>query len=202
MIYLDILVWLGVLTFAAMGALTAVAKKFDLVGVTVLAAVTAVGGGSIRDIVVGVLPPDALRNEWMLWAILAVALAVFFARAWVGRAEKPIYYLDTLGLALFAALGAERGVSFDLGFWGTVFAGTVSGVGGGVLRDVLTGQVPAIFYRHDDLYASAGALGAATVYATYHAMPAYAPLAVLFGAIVAVAVRLMGRWFRLGLPRA
>lgn len=199
---LDTLVWFGILTFAAMGALTAVHKRFDLVGVVALAGVTAVGGGSIRDIVVGRLPPDAFRNEWQLWAVFAVALAVFAGRRYMGRLDRPIYYFDTLGLAFFAALGAERGVAYDLGFWGTVFAGTVSGVGGGVLRDLLSGEVPAIFHRHDDFYASAAALGAATVYATHHVLPAYAGLAVLFGAIAAAALRIASRWLRLSLPRA
>ena len=148
----DLLVWLGILTFAAMGALTSASKHFDLVGVVVLAGVTAVGGGSIRDIVVGRFPPDAFRNEWQLWAVFGVALAVFAGRRWMGKLEKPIYYFDTLGLALFAALGAERGIDYELGFLGTIFAGTVSGVGGGVLRDLLSGQVPAIFHRHDDFY--------------------------------------------------
>ena len=199
---LEALVWLGILTFAAMGALTAVSKRFDLVGVVVLAGVTAVGGGSIRDIVVGRLPPDAFRNEWQLWAVFAVALAVFAGRRWMGRLERPIYYFDTLGLALFAALGAERGVAYDLGFWGTVVAGTVSGVGGGVLRDLLSGQVPMIFHRHDDLYASAAALGAAAVYAIHHALPQYAGLAVLTGALAAAALRIGGRWLKVDLPRA
>lgn len=202
MTLLEILVWSGILTFAAMGALTAVHKKFDLVGVVVLAGVTAVGGGSIRDIVVGRLPPDAFRNEWQLWAVFGVALAVFVGRSWMGKLDKPIYYFDTLGLALFAALGAERGVAYDLGFWGTVFAGTVSGVGGGVLRDLLSGQVPSIFHRHDDFYASAAALGAAVVFAIHHALPEYAGLAVLIGAAAAAALRLASRWLHLSLPRA
>ena len=120
----------------------------------------------------------------------------------MGRLDRPIYYFDTLGLALFAALGAERGVAYDLGFWGTVFAGTVSGVGGGVLRDILSGEVPAIFHREDDLYASAAAIGAAVVFATYNAFNEYAALAVLFGAIAAAGVRLGSRWLHWKLPRA
>lgn len=198
---IDLLSWIGVLTFATMGALSAVARRFDLVGVIVLASVTAVGGGSIRDIVVGYLPPAVFRDEAQLWGILAVALFVFwFARAF-DRLERPIYLIDTLGLGLFAALGAERGLSAGLGIWGTVFAGTVSGVGGGVLRDILTGQVPAILHNNRDLYASAAAAGALTVFAVHHlaGLTAYALVA---GVAVTVVVRLSSRWLGWALPKA
>jgi uncharacterized membrane protein YeiH len=197
---IDILAWVGVLTFAAMGALAAVERRFDLVGVTVLAGVTAVGGGSIRDIVVGYLPPAVFRDEAQLWGVLAVALAVFWFRGWFGKLERPIYALDTLGLGLFAALGAERGLAAGLGFWGTVFAGTVSGVGGGVLRDVLTGQVPGIFYQHRDLYASAAAVGAIVVFAVHHGS-GLTQTGLVAGAAAAVVVRLSSRWLGLALPR-
>jgi hypothetical protein len=133
---IGIFAWIGVLTFAAMGALAAVEPRFDLVGVTVLAGVAAVGGGSIRDVVVGYLPPAIFRDEAQRWGVLAVALPMFWFRGAFGRLERPIYGLDTLGLGLFAALGAERGLAAGLGFRGTVFAGTVSGVGGGVLKDI------------------------------------------------------------------
>lgn len=201
MTLIDLLSWIGTLTFAAMGALVAVERRFDLVGVTVLAGVTAVGGGSIRDIVVGYLPPTVFRQEAQLWGVLGVALLVFWFRGVFGRLERPIYALDTLGLGLFAALGAERGLAADLGIWGTVFAGTVSGVGGGVLRDILTGQVPAILHNHRDLYASAAAAGALVVYAVHHAGAGLTPFALVAGVVVAVLLRLSSLWFGISLPR-
>jgi len=160
----SILVWVGTLTFAATGALVAVRAKFDLIGVLVLAAVTAIGGGSIRDVIVGALPPASFTNEPLLWVVAATALVTFFAHRRLRLESRVLYALDTLGLAIFAALGAERGLAYGMGMWGTVFAGAVSGVGGGVLRDVLTGQVPGIFYRAGDFYASAAAVGALATY--------------------------------------
>jgi uncharacterized membrane protein YeiH len=201
MVLIDILTWLGLLTFAAMGALAAVEKRFDLLGVMVLAGVTAVGGGSIRDIVVGQFPPAVFRHEPQLWGILAVALAVFWGHRLFQRLDRPMYGLDTLGLALFAALGAERGLAAGLGFWGTVFAGAVSGVGGGVLRDLLSGQVPAILYNNRDLYATAAAAGAASVYLLVKYTPLGTDYAVAIGAGLAVVIRLSGRWLGLALPR-
>jgi uncharacterized membrane protein YeiH len=156
-----------------------------------------VGGGSIRDVVVGSLPPQAFKNEAVLWVVFLVALLVSRFSRRVARLESAIYYLDTVGLALFAVLGAERGLMFGLGFWGTVFAGTVSGVGGGILRDVLAGEVPGIFYRNRDLYASAAAGGALVVFLLYNLS---AEWALVLGAATTVGLRLSSRWLGLRLP--
>lgn len=193
----SILVWVGTLTFAATGALVAVRAKFDLIGVLVLAAVTAIGGGSIRDVIVGALPPASFTNEPLLWVVAATALVTFFAHRRLRLESRVLYALDTLGLAIFAALGAERGLAYGMGMWGTVFAGAVSGVGGGVLRDVLTGQVPGIFYRAGDFYASAAAVGAL---ATYLLQPLGDGAALLGGAMVVLIVRVGSRLLRLQLP--
>lgn len=192
-----ILVWLGTLTFAATGALVAVRAKFDMVGVLVLAAVTAIGGGSIRDVIVGALPPASFTNEPLLWVVAATALVVFVVHRWLRLESRLLYVLDTLGLAIFAALGAERGMAYGMGMWGTVFAGAVSGVGGGVLRDVLTGKVPGIFYRAGDFYASAAAAGAL---ATFLLQPLGNGVALVAGAAVVVVVRVGSRLLRLNLP--
>ena len=100
-------------------------------------------------------PPNILR-------VAREAESLGYSSVWTF--QRLLYALDTLGLAIFAALGAERGLSFGLGLWGTVFAGAVSGVGGGLLRDMLAGQIPGILYRSGDFYASAAALGALAVF--------------------------------------
>lgn len=197
--FVDVLNWIGTLTFAATGALVARQKRFDIIGALVLAAVTAIGGGSIRDIIVGVLPPSAFTNEPMLWAIGATALVVFFLPNKLREESRLLYTLDTLGLAVFAALGAERGAEFGMGLWGTVFAGAVSGVGGGVLRDVLSGRVPGIFYRFGDFYASAAALGALAYFITALFAPGSA---LVVSIIVTLVVRIGSRVLRLELPVA
>jgi uncharacterized membrane protein YeiH len=194
---LDVLVWVGILTFAVSGALVAVRLRFDLVGALVLAAVTAIGGGSIRDVVVGSLPPASFTNEPLLWTVAIAAVTTFFVHRRLRLESRWLYALDTLGLAIFAALGAERGLSFGLGLWGTVFAGAVSGVGGGVLRDVLTGQVPGIFYRAGDFYASAAAFGALLTFLTYGIDP---DLALIVGIVGTAGLRLGSRWLKLELP--
>lgn len=197
MTLLDVLVWLGTLTFAVSGALVAVRRRFDLIGVLVLASVTAIGGGSIRDVLVGTLPPSAFRDEPLLWAVALSGVAVAWLHRWLKAEARWLYALDTLGLAIFAALGAERGVTAGLGLWGTVFAGAVSGVGGGVLRDVLAGQVPGILYRFGDFYASAAALGALAVALL---APVSADLAIVAGVAVTLLVRVGSRVLGLRLP--
>lgn len=194
---LSILVWLGTLTFAASGAVVAVQRRFDLMGVVVLASVTAIGGGSIRDVIVGALPPASFTNELLLWVVAATGVLSFYLHRWVKLESRTLYVLDTVGLAIFAALGAERGMSYGMGMWGTVFAGAVSGVGGGVLRDLLTGQVPGIFYRSGDFYASAAAAGALVVFFLYLVHP---DLAMAAGVVVVVAMRVGSRLLKLSLP--
>ena len=194
---LEVFVWLGTVTFAATGALVAVAKRFDLIGTLVLASVTAVGGGAIRDVIVGSLPPSSFTNEPLLWVVALTGIVTFYLHPYLHAEGRLLYALDTLGLAIFAVLGAERGLSFGLGLWGTVFAGAVSGVGGGVLRDLLSGQVPGILYRSGDFYASAAAFGALVVFLLYGLNPA---LAIALGALTTVGLRVGGRALGFHLP--
>lgn len=194
----EVLVVVGTVVFALTGALVAVEKRFDLVGVLVLAAVTAVGGGSVRDLVAGTTPPPALTNEPLLWAIAGTGLATFLGARFGTPPSRLLYAADTLSLALFAALGAQTGIDVGFGFWGTVFAGTVSGVGGGIIRDLLSGEVPGVLYRSGDFYATAAAFGAAATYLTDPA--AGAETSLVIGATVVVALRVGSRLAGLTLP--
>ena len=193
----EALVVVGTVVFALTGALVAVEKEFDLVGVLVLGAVTAIGGGSIRDLIAGVTPPGAFTNEPLLWTIAATALITFALARVVAFPSRLLYAADTLSLALFAALGAQAGLDVGFGFWGCVFAGTVSGVGGGIIRDLLSGEVPGVLYRSGDFYASAASVGAAT---TYLLTGVAADIALLAGAAVVVVLRVGSRLLALSLP--
>jgi uncharacterized membrane protein YeiH len=192
----QLLVYIGTVTFAVTGALAAVRKRFDLVGVLILAAVTAVGGGSIRDVVAGIIPPASLLDETLLWVVFCVGLAVFLLHRFVPTG-RTLYAFDTISLGLFAALGAQRGIEVGFGFWGTVFAGAISGVGGGVIRDVLSGEIPGVMYRSGDLYASAAAIGAASLFLLHDIEPTVALLA---GVVLTIAIRVGSRLAGLRLP--
>lgn len=191
------LVIVGTVVFALTGALVAVEKRFDMVGVMVLAAVTAIGGGSIRDLIAGRTPPTAFTNEALLWTIAATAVVTFLGARYVAVPSRLLYVADTASLALFAALGAQAGVDIGFGFWACVFAGTVSGVGGGIIRDLLSGEVPGVLYRSGDFYASAAGLGAAT---TYLLDGTSQDLALIAGASAVVVMRVGSRLAGLTLP--
>lgn len=198
---LRVLDLIGILAFALSGALLAVRKRFDLFGVLVLGCVTAVGGGAVRDTLTGQTPPLFLRDEIYLWtALLGSGLAFGFGER-LARFERTISVFDTVGLGLFAASGALGAVNFGLGPLGVVFTGALSGVGGGIIRDLIANEVPEVMYRRDQLYATAAAAGAFTVLLAHpYLTPFQAQVA---GAAVVVAVRWVSRrgWVRLPVRR-
>ena len=150
----------GTFVFAVNGALTGLeAARLDIVGMITLGMVTALGGGIIRDILIGAVPPAAFRY----WPYLAVAaggalLAFFFSRA-LRRFTLPIDFLDAAGLSLFCVTGATKSLQYGLGAAPAVILGAVTGVGGGTIRDVLVRRVPAVLTS--SLYAIPALVGAA-----------------------------------------
>ena len=195
--FLTVLFVIGITAEGMSGALAAGRERMDLFGVVMIACITGIGGGSIRDVIVGILPPSSFTNEPMLWAVAATGLTVFLAHRFMNMESRLLYVLDTLGLGIFAALGAQTGVEYGMGMWGTVFAGAVSGVGGGVMRDVLTDKVPGVFYRAGDFYASAAALGALSFYFLH---PLGTDLALTLTLILTMGIRFGSRLFKLKLP--
>lgn len=155
---LDILDYCGVVVFAVSGALAAGRKSLDLLGVVVIATVTAIGGGTIRDLLLDRNPVFWIADPLNLYLIFASALiTVAFARKWEPP-EKMLLVADALGLALFAIGGAQ--VTEGLGHRGlvVVIMGTLTGVAGGVLRDVLSAEIPLIL-RRGRIYATAAIAG-------------------------------------------
>lgn len=149
----------GVLAFAVNGALTALRlTRLDLVGVVTLAMFTALGGGMLRDILLGDLPPAGFL-DWRYLAVAAVGglLAFAFGRH-LEQLSRPITVLDAAGLSIFAVSGAFKALEFGMGPAQAVILGTVTAVGGGTLRDVLIRQVPTVLSA--DLYAIPAILGA------------------------------------------
>lgn len=154
----------GIAVFAATGALVGVRKELDLFGVMVLALITGLGGGVLRDVLIGAVPPAAL-DDWRYLVVPATtAVAVFYFHPTIGRMEKQIMVLDAIGLALFCVTGAVKADDAGLNVLAASVLGLLTGVGGGMMRDVAAGRVPVIF--RGELYATpafAGALIAAVV---------------------------------------
>jgi uncharacterized membrane protein YeiH len=150
----------GIFVFAVTGALVAVRKELDVFGVLVLAVVTGLGGGFLRDVLIGAVPPAALADWRYLLVPVAAGLLTFWFHPSVGRVERTVNVFDAAGLALFAVAGALKAMDFGLGPLPSTMMGLVTGIGGGMMRDVLSGRVPVVLQR-GELYAIPCAAGAA-----------------------------------------
>lgn len=190
---------LGTAAFAASGAWAGIRRKMDLFGVLVLGLVTATGGGTLRDIVLGDFPPFSLKDETYLYISFAVSLAVFFLHRRLEFLRHPLLYFDAVGLGTFVVIGTAKALDFRLGFLGAVMMGVITATAGGVVRDILANQVPLILRR--EVYASACAAGGVLMVALHHlALPR--PAAALAAASAVVAVRLLAIRYDWALPRA
>jgi uncharacterized membrane protein YeiH len=190
----------GTFVFALDGALTALrTARLDIVGVVTLGIVTAIGGGIIRDLMIGAVPP-ATFSDWRYLAVAAAGGLIAFALARrLERMSFPISLLDAAGLSLFAVTGASKALDYGLGAGQAVILGALTGVGGGTLRDVLIRRIPAVL--HSGLYAIPAIIGAGiTVAATLAGV--YGLAAAIAAAGVCFLVRLLGIVFHLNAPRA
>ncbi|HET9116919.1 MAG TPA: TRIC cation channel family protein [Pseudonocardiaceae bacterium] len=188
----------GTFVFALNGALTAVhAARLDIVGVLTLGMITALGGGIIRDVLIGSVPPATFRD----WRYLALAagggLIAFALSQWLNRLEMLIIVLDAVGLSVFAVIGASKAVAFGLDVGPAIILGTITGVGGGTIRDTLVRQIPSVL--HSELYAIPALIGAAITVATIRA-GIYGITAALAAAAVCFVIRILGVRFRLNAP--
>ena len=193
----------GTVSFAVSGAMEAIRHRMDLFGVMMLGVITATGGGILRDIVIGQTPPRVFQDP--TWAIVAmlVAVVVFIvlrcSRAGeihFAKTREAMYILaDTAGLAAFTVLGIESAGSGNAAL--LLFVGMITGVGGGVLRDVLAGTVPSIFRKH--IYALASLAGAITDILLMRILSEEA--AMLAGCAVVILIRFLAIRFNWNLPR-
>ncbi|MFF5229762.1 trimeric intracellular cation channel family protein [Dactylosporangium sp. NPDC000521] len=189
----------GTFAFGLNGALTAVrTARLDVVGVVALGMITALGGGVIRDVLIDSLPPATFR-DWRYFAFAAVGALVAFALSRrLHRLETPIVVLDAVGLSVFAVIGAGKALDFGLGVAPAVLLGTVTGVGGGTIRDMLVRRIPSVL--HSDLYAIPALVGAAitvtAVRAGFYGVPA-----ALAAAAVCFLIRMAGVRYDLNAPR-
>jgi uncharacterized membrane protein YeiH len=188
----------GTFVFGLSGGLAAVRANLDLFGVVVLAGVVALAGGVARDVLIGT-PPATFRDWRYLAAAAAAGLVCFFGGRWLERAEPSVVLFDALGLGLFAVAGASTALQYGLGPVQAVLLGAVTGVGGGMLRDVLLRQVPTVL--REGLYAMPALLGAAVLVAAERA-GSDSPVFPVLGAVVCVVVRLVGWRYRVNFPTA
>ena len=162
----------GIFLFALEGARTAISGNLDFLGIMVLSFATALGGGVIRDLLIGDVPPASLRDwRYPATAFIAGTLVFLLHRSLGVIPEQLILDLDAAGLSLFAVAGTEKALNFKINPFIAVLLGAITGVGGGVIRDVLLAQIPRVL--NSDIYASAALLGSAVMVAArrWHVHP-------------------------------
>ena len=186
--FVMLLDFLGTFAFAISGALVAVRHRLDLFGVLVLSFAAAAAGGITRDVLLGATPPVTLVDWRYLGMALVAGLLTFYRHADVERFRNPVQVSDAVGLALFAVVGASKALTAGVGPVGAVLLGVLTGVGGGIVRDVLVAQVPAVLQR--ELYAVAALAGAIVLVAGRMADLPAAPAAIA-GALTCFGLRWM-----------
>ncbi|THH39742.1 trimeric intracellular cation channel family protein [Neolewinella litorea] len=144
---------IGTFVFAVSGVLTAIDKRFDLVGSLIIGFVTAVGGGTLRDLLIGRFPVGWLTNRHYFLVIAGGLLAAYLFRGTILKLRRSMFLFDTIGIAVFTVLGVRTTLAAGLNVEVCLIMGVVSAVFGGVLRDVLTNEVPLIFRK--EIYATA-----------------------------------------------
>lgn len=194
----SILEIIGTIAFSVSGAVVGIRKKMDILGVTTLGIITAVGGGVIRDIIIGATPPAAFRNPVYALVAIAAALVVFlpFISTRINLDHFIWILADSIGLGAFTMIGVSTGASFDNVFL-EVFLGVITGVGGGVIRDVCSGDIPMIFIKH--FYACPCIIGAVICAVMNDFNP---DLAIVSGFAAIIVLRLLAAKYKWHLPKA
>lgn len=199
MTLLYVLDLVGTAAFAASGAWAGIRRQMDLFGVLVLGVVTAIGGGTLRDLLLGDHPTFGLRDETYLYLSLAVALIIFFWHRKLAFLHHPLLYFDAVGLGTFVVIGTSKALAFNLGFLGSVLMGVMTATAGGVVRDVLSNQVPLILQK--EVYASACLAGGLLLVLWSHT-PLPQPLGALLAALAVISLRLLAIHYNWALPKA
>ena len=193
--YLDIF---GTAVFAVAGTFKAIKHELDILGVCTLALITGVGGGIFRDLILGDTPPAAFRDETYFIACIAAGLIAAILSSRIARIWKLVKVFDALGLGVFTAIGAAKGMEFGLGFVGILMTGAITATGGGMIRDVLVREIPSVISR--DFYATASFIGSISLIAVSRAGIEGAP-AIFTAVIVTMVIRLAAMKTGLSLPR-
>ena len=192
---------LGTFVFALSGGVLAVRHRLDLFGVLVLACVTAVTGGIVRDLLIGAVPPASLADWRYLSVAMLAGLVTFRWHALIERLRNPVLMFDAAGLALYAVLGTGKALAFGLSPFAATLLGIMSGIGGGIARDLLVARTPVVL-QQTELYAVAAMAGGGIV-ALAHAFGWPQAPAMVVGALLCFGLRFMAirRGWRLPVAR-
>ncbi|GAA4948833.1 trimeric intracellular cation channel family protein [Actinoplanes utahensis] len=190
---------IGVAVFAASGASAGVAKRLDLFGVAFAGFTAALGGGIMRDVVIGAVPPLAFADWRYAVTAVAASVAVFWLHPALHRMRRVVLVLDAAGLGLFTVTGTLKALDAGVPAVGACLVGMLTAIGGGLARDLLTGEIPAVLQR--EIYAMAALLGAVLV-AVLHRLSLTGLVPLTIAATLITGVRLLALYRRWSAPVA
>ena len=197
--WLVVLDLFGVFVFALSGGFDGAKYKLDILGIMVLSIATGVGGGIMRDVLLGVNPPAAFTDETYLLTCLSAGLVAFFFSSRVERHFEWVRIADAIGLGVFAAIGAAKAIDHGLGWVGVLMISAMTATGGGMIRDLLVREIPMILRA--DFYASAAIIGGGTMLLT-HELGLSEALQISISASAAILARFAAMKWGLSLPKA
>jgi uncharacterized membrane protein YeiH len=167
---INIIEVLGIMSFALSGAISGIRKRLDIFGVLIITFVSSVGGGTVRDILIGSLPVAWMQDMLTVSTILFVYVVALFFYKYILYLNRTIFWLDTVGLALFSTIAVEKGIQFNMSPPVCVALGAITGCFGGIIRDVILNEIPYVFRK--DIYASACIAGGSCYFVTLWLFPA------------------------------
>lgn len=193
----QIIEFVGTFAFAISGIRHAAAKNFDWFGGFVCGIAVAIGGGTIRDVMIGVTPFWMTSSIYIICTVLAQLFVIVFSK-FLKRLDNTWFVFDTLGLALFTIAGIQKSLAYDFPFWVAIIMGCMTGSAGGVIRDVLLNNVPIIFQK--EIYAMASILGG-MVYWVLISLGVDVSITVVSSFLVVCVIRFLAVRYHLSLPR-
>lgn len=190
---------LGTIAFAISGVLVAINKKMDLFGILIIAFVTAVGGGTLRDLMIGATPVSWMKDITYTYVIFASAVFAIIFRTKINYLRTSLFLFDTIGIGLYTLVGIEKGINAELHPIICIALGTMTASFGGVIRDILCNEIPVIFRK--EIYATACILGGIT-YFLLRELPIESNLVFVIAGVVVITTRLLAVKFKIALPTA
>lgn len=188
---------LGTIAFAISGVLVAFNKRMDLFGILIIAFVTAVGGGTLRDMLIGETPVSWMKDITYTYVILASAIFAIIFRSKINYLRTSLFLFDTIGIGLYTLVGIEKGINAELHPIICIALGTMTATFGGVIRDILCNEIPVIFRK--EIYATACIVGG-VAYFLLRELPIDGNVVFLISGAIVIAIRLLAVKFKIGLP--
>lgn len=195
--FFEVLDFIGTVAFAISGTRLAAAKHFDLFGAYVVGVTTAIGGGTLRDLFLGISPFWMTNSFYLICSAFALLWVVVFRKHLV-RQDNTWFLFDTIGLALFTVVGIEKTLTFGYPMWCAIIMGMMTGAAGGILRDVLINEVPLIFRK--EIYALACVLGG-LVFAVCNYFGVDENITAIIAGMAVIAIRILAVKYHLSLPQ-